>query len=169
MDTVEVLDSVCAETKENDAAEDTIEAFDDTITRHEDAPFVASDGEETETTPANEVVESGETKRNNKCKRSSSCFSKKAVSRPAEKTKRQQEEAATAAAQAKIEARRHEIDLARANHSEVLVKDCTINLTCCDSEHKFLVNTVGSIVQSCDSPEFKEAFLKALSATKTSE
>lgn len=173
MDTVEVLASACAENKKarNGDSEDTIEVLDtlcaEASRRHEDAPFVASEGEETETSGATEAAENGETKKNNKRKRSSSCPSKKA--RLAEETKRQREEAATAAVQAKVEARQHEIDLARANHSEVLVKDCTFILTCCDSKHKALINTIGSMVKVCDNPEFKEALLKAVSATETSE
>ena len=169
MDTVEVL----ANNKEarNSTTENDIEILDsfcdDAIRRSEDAPFVGSE-EETEASGATDAVESGETKKNSKRKRSSSCPSKKAA-RLAEETKRQLEEAATAAAQAKAEARQHEIDLAHASHSEVLIKDCTFNLTCCDSNHKPLIKTIGSMVKACDNSEFKEAILKAVSATETPE
>ena len=173
METVEVLDPVCAETKETRNSEidgadiEFLDSLcDDTIKRQEHAPFVASEEDETETLGATETAESGETKKNNKRKRSSSYPTKKAAARLAEETKRQQEEAATSAAKAKAEARRFEIDLARANHSEVLVKDCTFNLTCCDSKHKALINTIGSMVKACDAPDFKQAILKAASATE---
>ena len=62
--------------------------------------------------------------------------------------KRQQEEAATAAAQNEAEVRQHEINLARARRPDVLVKDCTINLICRDSD------------------DFKTTIIKAASSEK---
>lgn len=125
MNTIEVLNSMCAEGAR----------------RHEDAPLVASEEEEeTETSAAAEAAESGETKKSNKHKRPSSSSSgskrpSKKAARLAEETERYQEEAA-AAAQAKAEARQHEINLARAKRpdAEILVKDCTFNLISRESE-----------------------------------
>ena len=112
----------------------------------EDVPFVTPKGKEE--TADNE---SKETKKSNKRKSSSSGSkrSSKKVARLAEEAKRQQEEAA------KAENRQHEIDLARAKHpdAEILVKDCTINLICNDSE----------------SEPLRSAVIKAASAMKTSE
>lgn len=141
MNAIEVLDSMCAEVAR----------------QPEDAPLDASEGEETETSAA--AAESGEAKKSNKRPSSSSTGSKrpsKKAARLAEEVKQQQEEAAAAAAvQAKAEARQHEIDLARAKRpdAEILVKDCTINLICHDSERE----------------SFKSAVIKAASAMKTSE
>lgn len=114
-------------------------------TQHEDAPLDVL--EETET-PVEDVNKSN--KRSSSSPSGSKRPSKKAA-RLAEEVKRQQEEAT--ATQAKIEARQHEIDLARAKRpdAEILVKDCTINLICNDS----------------DSESFKSAVMKAAVAMKS--
>ena len=135
--------------------------------QHENVPLVALEEKETETSAAAAAAataaESEETKKKSNNKRPSSSSSSSGSKRPskkaarlAEEAKQQQKEAAAAAAQAKAENRQHEINLTRAKRpeAEILIKDCTINLVCCDSE--------------CES--FKSTVIKAAtSATKTSK
>ncbi|KAK8405437.1 hypothetical protein O3P69_001773 [Scylla paramamosain] len=64
------------------------------------------------------------------------------AARLAEEAKQKQEKAAAAAAPVKAEDREHEINLARARRpdAEVIVKDCTINLCCRDTEFEAFKN-----------------------------